>query len=99
MKRLAGKPFALIGINSDANREMIPRLKKRDKVTWRSFWNGPKGLRGPISKAWNITFWPTVYVIDHQGVIRFKNVYGKAQDVAVDSLLAELKKADRVARL
>ena len=34
--------------------------------------------------------WPTIYVLDHEGVIRFKNVRGPDMDVAVDSLLDEL---------
>ena len=34
--------------------------------------------------------WPTIYILDHKGVIRFKGKRGKAMDVAVDSLLAEM---------
>jgi hypothetical protein len=34
--------------------------------------------------------WPTVYVIDAQGVIRFKNVRGKDLDAAVDTLMTEM---------
>ncbi len=71
---------------------MIEKLKKRDKVIWRSFWNGPAGMFGPISKAWNVTRWPTVYVIDHKGVIRHKYLKGKALDDAVDALMAEAEK-------
>ena len=57
--------------------------------SWRSFWNGGS-TRGPISTAWNVRGWPTIYVLDHKGVIRFKNVRGHDMDVAVDTLLAEL---------
>ena len=97
MKRLAGQPFALIGINADANKKLIAEQKKKQKVNWRSFWNGPKGFNGPIIKDWRIRFVPEVYVIDAKGVIRFKGVSGKALDKAVDSLLAELKKPAHVA--
>ena len=48
-----------------------------ENITWRSFWNGPDGTGGPISKAWNVRGWPTIYVIDHKGVIRAKNVRGE----------------------
>jgi alkyl hydroperoxide reductase subunit AhpC len=34
--------------------------------------------------------WPTIYVVDHKGVIRFMNVRGEAMDKAVDELLAEM---------
>jgi hypothetical protein len=63
-----------------------------EKITWRSFWNGPKGTDGPISKAWNVRGWPTIYVLDHKGVIRYKGPREKKLDEAVDTLLAEREK-------
>jgi hypothetical protein len=48
VKRLADKPFALIGVNSDGDKEVLaPRLKE-EGIVWRSFWNGPDGTNGPI---------------------------------------------------
>ena len=91
VKRLAGQPFALIGINSDRDREALKKVMKKQGITWRSFWNGGS-TQGPISSAWNVRGWPTIYVLDHNGVIRYKNVRGEKMDVAVDALLAEMKK-------
>ena len=92
MKRLAGQPFALIGVNADANKDTIKRERGRQNVNWRSFWNGPLGPNGPINKNWKVGYIPAVYVIDAKGVIRFANVYGESLDKAVESLLAETKK-------
>ena len=89
--RLAGRQFALIGVNSDTDQEMIKQRLKKNEINWRSFWNGPKGPNGPISKAWKVTSWPTIYVLDESGVIRYKGVKGKAMDDAVDTLLAEIE--------
>jgi len=92
VKRLADEPFALIGVNSDRDlEELRPRLEE-ESITWRSFWNGPEGTAGPISTAWGVRSWPTIYVLDAEGVIRFKNVRGEAMDEAVDELLAEMKR-------
>ena len=91
VKRLEGQPFALIGINSDRDREALKKVMKKQGITWRSFWNGGS-TQGPISSAWNVRGWPTIYVLDHNGVIRYKNVRGEKMDVAVDALLAEIKK-------
>jgi Thioredoxin-like len=90
VKRLEGKPFALVGVNSDSDKEKLKKRMAEEKITWRSFWNGPKGTDGPIARAWNVRGWPTVYVLDHQGVIRFKGVRDKAMDRAVDQLLRKL---------
>src|SRR5437588_3453043 len=87
VKRLEGKPFALIGVNSDTDKEKLKKRMAAEQITWRSFWNGPKGTDGPISRAWNVRGWPTIYVLDHNGVIRFKGVRDKAMDSAVDQLL------------
>ncbi len=90
VKQLSDKPFALIGVNSDKDLEMIQEVVKEKNLTWRSFWNGPDGTGGPISTKWGVTGWPTIYVMDSKGVIRFKNVRGDAMDRAVETLLAEM---------
>jgi hypothetical protein len=93
VKKLENEPFALIGVNSDGDLEKIRRTVKEKEITWRSFWNGPDGTRGPISKRWNVTGWPTIYVLDHEGVIRFKNVRGEAMDKAIEELLPAAREA------
>ena len=89
VKRMADKRFALIGVNSDKDREECKAKNKTEEITWRSFWNGG-GTDGPISKAWEVRGWPSIWVIDHKGIVRFKNVRGEAMDRAVDQLLEEL---------
>jgi len=84
VKKFANKPFALIGINSDRDLEELKPILKKENITWRSFWNGPLGTSGPISTKWNVRGWPTIYLIDHKGVIRSK---GHRID---DALLEEL---------
>ena len=86
MKRLEGKPFALLGVNRDASREALKRCEEKHEITWRSFFDGRKG---PISKQYNVKVMPTVYVLDARGVIRYKGLRGAAMDGAVDTLLQE----------
>jgi len=95
VKRLANEPFALIGVNSDKDLEKLKPVLEEEQITWRSFWNGPDGTSGPISKRWNVNAWPTIYVLDAQGRVRYANVRGEAMDEAVDTLLAELKNGDK----
>jgi hypothetical protein len=90
VKRLKDDPFALIGVNSDKNLDALQAVLKKQNITWRSFWNGGS-TRGPISTAWNVRGWPTIYVLDHKGVIRYKNVRGEEMDAAVDTLLNQMK--------
>ena len=95
VKRLANKPFAIIGVNSDEDLELVKPRIVAEKISWRSFWNGPLGTSGPISVKWNVRGWPTIYVLDHKGVIRFKHVRWPKLEAAVDALLAEMDSGDR----
>ena len=94
VKRLADAPFAITGVNSDKDREAIKKVLVDESITWRSFWNGG-GTGGPISSAWNVQGWPTIYLIDHEGVIRYKG-HGEEEekfDARIDALVEAARKA------
>jgi len=92
VKRLADKPFAIVGVNSDTDREGLKQTLKDEEITWRSFWNGGS-TSGPISSTWNVHGWPTIYVLDAEGKIRYRGVKGEKLDQAIDTLLAELERS------
>ena len=89
VERLADEPFALLGINSDGDREKLKEVLVEKDLTWRSWYDGSTG--GPIAKQWNVSGWPTIYVLDDLGRIRYKNVRGEAMDKAIETLLEEAK--------
>ena len=92
VKRLEGKPFALIGVNSDDNRFQLKKAMEKEQITWRSFFDGGS-TKGPIASKWNVRNWPTIYLIDPKGLIRYKfiGVPGEeVMDTTVDSLLKEM---------
>lgn len=89
VKKFADKPFAIIGVNSDRDLEALQPILEENEITWRSFWNGEKGTGGPISTRWNVSGWPTIYILDAEGRIRYKNLRGDSLDKALDELVAE----------
>src|SRR5438270_13039312 len=89
VKKMEGKPFALVGINSDANKEDLKQKSEKQQITWRNWWD--KTTSGAIAPAWNVHSWPTIYVLDAKGVIRYKG-HGAKLDEAVETLLKELEK-------
>jgi hypothetical protein len=98
VKTLADKPFALVGVNSDPDLEKLKAVLKDENITWRSFTNGPDGTGGPISTAWRVQGWPTLYVIDHKGVIRHKYLGSpgdKVLDKAIEKLVEEAVKESK----
>jgi len=88
VERLMDKPFALIGVNTDENKEGFRAFAKEKGVNWRNSWQGSRN--GPLVRAWGINRFPKVYVIDHKGVIRDMGKRGFELDALVDKLLAEL---------
>ena len=89
VKKYSDQPFAILGVNSDTDKKRLPDRLERYDINWRSFWNGPKGPRGPIAKDWNIPTWPYSYLLDADGVIRYRNLTGKDLEVAIEKLLEE----------
>ena len=91
VKHLAGKPFAVIGVNvSEPSTSALKKVVEKENLTWRSF-SDPRtseGL-GAISKKWNLAGTPTIYLIDHKGVIRYKWL-GGAREKVIDHAVEEL---------
>jgi hypothetical protein len=90
VKRLEGKPFVLLGINSDPDREQLKKVLVEEQITWRSWWD-EGNVEGPIHTQWQVTARPMIYILDADGIIRAKDVTGKSIDETVDKLVAELE--------
>jgi thiol-disulfide isomerase/thioredoxin len=86
VQRHAGKPFALISISADPEKESLGRFLKNEPMPWTHWWAGDQS--GVLDK-WNVRLFPTIYVIDAKGTIRYKNVRDKKLDDAVETLLKE----------
>jgi thiol-disulfide isomerase/thioredoxin len=87
MKKQAGKPFVLLGVNGDEDRKHTKEVMAKEGMTWPSFWEGSS--TGPIVRAWGVKALPTIYVIDAQGVIRYNGLRGETLDEAVEKLIKE----------
>ena len=89
VEKMKDKPFELIGINGDP--ELTDDVRKTiedKKITWRSFKNQQKDSP-PLSETWEIGGWPTIYLIDHKGVIRHVQL-GGGEPEKLDKLIEEL---------
>jgi len=99
VEKYKNRPFALLGVNSDGTdtEEGLANYKKQKAelgVTWRSFRN--ESTDPTISDVWRVQGWPTLYFIDHEGVIRHKDV---RDDEEMEKVLEEMiGKAEAVAK-
>ena len=85
------KPFALIGVNINCHDpEKLRGVMDKEKLTFRSFTDTAAGEGlGAIASAWNLFGTPTVFVLDHKGVIRYRQM-GIPDRKAIDGVLKEL---------
>jgi hypothetical protein len=84
-KMFKDKPFVIIGVNSDKDKDKLKSRIKENKIPsfgtsdgmLRSFWDGritdlnSYGTSGTISRRCQVSSWPTACIIDHKGIIRY----------------------------
>ncbi|PQJ29084.1 peroxiredoxin family protein [Rubritalea profundi] len=86
VKELKGRPFSIVGVNSDS-KDRLKELVKDGTTIWRNFTNEQAG--GKISTTWGVRGWPTLYLIDHNGVIKHKGLRGDRMEKAIKEMVAE----------
>jgi mRNA-degrading endonuclease RelE of RelBE toxin-antitoxin system len=93
VKKLKGKPFALLGIHiGGLNAKQLKEVMEKHQLTWRSLVDAGNAGAGPIATKWNLSATPTFSVIDHKGVIRYKWAGAPGEQV-MDAALDKLLKA------
>lgn len=87
VEKYKDRPFVLLGINTD-NQKRLLELVEAGTVTWRTWADGESG---PIAANWEVDSYPSMYVVDHNGIVRM-HVSGAAEEVlarTVESLVGE----------
>ena len=86
VKELADKPFALLGVNTDSSLDTFRNAVKDNNLNWRSFYDGKPG--GKIVSDYAIRGFPTIMLIDENGVIQHINP-GRTEDT-LDATIKEM---------
>lgn len=93
VEKFKGRPFVLLGVNCDSDKNEAKLAASTAALPWQSFWDVPTDDSGAISKAYVVGGWPTVYVIDHAGVIRENRLRGKRLDGPLETYIAKAEAA------
>ena len=94
VERMKGRPFAMLGVDADADAGVARKVMEAEGVTWPNWHDGGPG-EGPIVKLYHVRGYPTVYVIDAEGKIRSKRSLGNELDQLVEKLVAEREAAGK----
>ncbi len=88
----AERPFEILGISADYDPSDITTFLKDNDLPW-DIWFA--GFNQGVVKEWNISEFPTVYLVDHTGMI----VARDPSDQQLDAMLVELvTKAEQAAK-
>jgi thiol-disulfide isomerase/thioredoxin len=87
VERLKDKPFAMVSISADEQKETLTGFLAKNNMPWTQCW---VGVDSEFAGDWDIRHYPTIYVIDANGVIRDKGLEERGDDAKTD---AELDKA------
>ncbi|MEM6572337.1 MAG: TlpA disulfide reductase family protein [Planctomycetota bacterium] len=93
VRRLADAPFLHVGIQScSAAPEDVRKRTEERGVNWPIVTDraGDGESFGPIGTQWNLSGWPTTFLIDHEGVIRSN---WATEDVLEESLPGLIEQA------
>jgi thiol-disulfide isomerase/thioredoxin len=80
-----GRPFVLLGVCSDQSLEQAQATASEPKMSWPCWYDGQDG---PIVHDWNVLSWPTIYILDKNGIIIAKNPRGDDLDTRIAEIMA-----------
>jgi thiol-disulfide isomerase/thioredoxin len=97
VERMKGRPFAMLGVDTDADAGVARKIMEAQGMTWSSWHDRAPGLEkgavlsidGLIAKLYHVRGYPTFYVIDAKGKIRSKTAHGDSLDQLVEKLVVE----------
>jgi thiol-disulfide isomerase/thioredoxin len=94
VKKFEKKPFKLISVSCDNEQDILVKFLEKEPMPWEHWFDGQQGA---VAKTFRVRAFPTLYLIDHTGVIRNKWVGNPGDDKlekAVNDLVAEAVKAN-----
>jgi peroxiredoxin len=94
--RYKAQGLEIIGVSFDADRARLEEVVKRENITWPQYFDGG-GRDAAPGKVFGIRHWPSMWLLDRNGVVRFISA-GAGLDRKVGQLLAEPANAVTSAR-
>lgn len=94
VKKLKDKPFTLVSVSVDDKKETLQKFMEKEEMPWVHWWDN--GQENKVMKLYRVRAFPTMYLIDHTGVIRHKWVGSPGNDkldAAIEALVKAAEKA------
>jgi hypothetical protein len=89
VQQMEGRPFALLGINCDNDREAVQQVSFLERISWRNWGNTDSS--GSLTARYGVRGLPTTYLLDSNGIVRYRNLRGEELDQAAQKLVRDLE--------
>ena len=86
---MEGRPFALIGVNSDKTVARAKQAIAENQLNWRSFQNQEEGRPQAIAEDWGVRGWPTLIVLDRELRVQYRGHNGHEATQIAERLVAQ----------
>lgn len=80
------KGFEIIGVSLDDKKSKFEEYMQSQQMPWPQIFDG-KGWRSEIGNLYAVSAIPSTYLIDQEGIIRYKNLRGNDLEKAVKELI------------
>jgi thiol-disulfide isomerase/thioredoxin len=92
VEKMKDKPFVFVSISADDKVQTVQDFIKKTPMPWTHWY---EGVGGKMMQDWEVEYFPTIYILDHKGVIRYKDLRGEKMDEAVEKLVKECEAAKK----
>jgi peroxiredoxin len=65
------RPFAIVGVNLDESPRVMKAVVADSEIPWPNWYDDDHG--GPIARRWQASELPTIYLIDHKGIVQYEH--------------------------
>jgi hypothetical protein len=89
VQQMEGRPFTLLGINCDEERESMQPVSFLERMSWRNWGNVDSS--GSLTARYGVHGLPTTYLLDANGIVRYRNLRGQELEKAAEKLVRELE--------
>jgi thiol-disulfide isomerase/thioredoxin len=83
VKRLKDRPFVLVSVSADEKKSALTDFLRENEMPWVHWWDGDERK---ILRTFRVQAFPTLYLIDHKGIIRKKWVGAPKNDALEDAV-------------
>lgn len=90
--RYSDQGFEIVGVSLDTDEGSLQRVLDAYGLRWLQHWDGPDDTE--IAQLYRVSAIPALFLLDHEGSIRYRDLHGEELESAVAKLIAERAAAE-----